>query len=148
MNPGISVAIHCIEQDGRAIAYASDLCHDHLSKIVFQQANALKFVVDKKFDLVWSAGLFDYLSDEKFLWLVKKLESLLTPSGTMVIGNFADTNPSRPYMELFDWRLYHRSQADLLRIAGQAGYQPQQVWIDTEPEKVNLFLHLVPRAVE
>ena len=38
-NPDLPITFHCIEQDKRAIEYASNLCNPFLDKIVFQQAN-------------------------------------------------------------------------------------------------------------
>ena len=45
-------------------------------------------------ELIYSAGLFDYLEDDLFSRLVSGLYEALTPGGRMVIGNMASHNPT------------------------------------------------------
>lgn len=134
--------IYCVEQDPRAIAYATKLCQPYLSKITFYQSNALRFSLQQEFDLVWSAGLFDYLHDGLFVKLLKRLLNRTKIGGQLVIGNFSSTNPTCPYMELFDWQLFHRSPDDLRRLAIEAGFSHNQIDIQSEELGINLFLHL------
>ncbi len=140
--PNLPVQIHCVEQDSRAIAHASKLCCRHLEQIMFHQANALRFTTSDQYDLVWSAGLFDYLDDRLFVRLAARLGRAVLPGGELVIGNFSDSNPSRAYMELFNWVLHHRSTNDLQQLAFQAGFTEDRVAIRREPIGVNLFLHV------
>lgn len=53
------ISIDCIEQDVNAIAFARKLCENHSNQVSFIQRNALKYTTTKKYDLIWSAGLFD-----------------------------------------------------------------------------------------
>ena len=72
-----------------------------------------------KFDLIYSAGLFDYLADPIAEKLVATLASMLKPGGKLLVGNFAPTCVGRGYMELFlDWKLIYRSAAELSRLFG------------------------------
>jgi hypothetical protein len=132
-----------VEQDPRAIAYASNICARHLDRITFQQCNALRFKAPEHYDLIWSAGLFDYLPDRMFCFLLRRLASMVRQGGEIVIGNFSDSNPSRPYMELFDWVLHHRSDADLRRLGNEVGFREEQILIQSEPLGVNLFMHVL-----
>ncbi len=138
----LPLSIYCVEQDPRAIAYASKLCQPFLSKITFYQSNALRFSLQQKFDLIWSSGLFDYLHDGLFVKLLNRLVKHTKIGGQLVIGNFADTNSTRPYMELFDWQLFHRSPDDLRRLAIEAGFSHNRIEIRSEELGINLFLHL------
>jgi hypothetical protein len=46
-------------------------------------------------------------------------------------------------MELVgDWHLHHRSGEKLRSLAAQAGVPSERVSIGSEPEGVNLFLHV------
>ncbi|MDH5296192.1 MAG: class I SAM-dependent methyltransferase, partial [Nitrospirota bacterium] len=54
--------------------------------------------------------------------------------------NFTVDNPSRGYMELFKWNLFHRSKKHLYRLAQECGFTENQIRIEQEPEGVNLFL--------
>ena len=64
-----------------------------------------------RFDLIYSAGLFDYLTGPIARKLTARLFSMLNPYGRLVIGNFNDQSHGRGYMEsLMDWHLIYRSE--------------------------------------
>jgi SAM-dependent methyltransferase len=133
----------CIDIDDRAISYAKRICHRYKDSIKFINQNIFKFQTDQQFDLIWSAGLFDYFNDKTFVQLLKRLEVNLKDAGEMCIGNFSKCNPGRVFMELFgEWFLNHRSEADLVELVKLAGVKLNQVSIDQEPLKVNLFLRI------
>ena len=134
----------CIDADENAIAYAKDLNKDYLTEIDFVHKNILRFQTDKKFNLIWSAGLFDYFDDKVFIHLLKRMKQWMKPKGEIVIGNFnEDHNPSRTYMELFgEWYLNHRTEKHLTDLANEAGFLTSKIRIGREEENVNLFLHL------
>ncbi len=140
--PDLPVKIHCIEQDERAINYAKSLCEPYLENISFHQSNALRFSIDGQFDLVWSAGLFDYLQDSLFSKLIRRLGKYRKPDGELVIGNFCSSNPSRAYMDLCDWILIHRSSDDLRQLALDSGFAAAAIDVRSEELSVNLFLHI------
>jgi extracellular factor (EF) 3-hydroxypalmitic acid methyl ester biosynthesis protein len=63
-----------------------------------------------KFDVVYCAGLFDYLTDEVSARLLQIFYSLTKPGGLVSATNVADINPSRGWMEYaLDWHLIYRS---------------------------------------
>ncbi len=132
----------CVEQDANAIRYASALCAPHLGRIRFVNQNALRLTLPDKFDLIWSAGLFDYFGDRLFRGMIKRLLPRLAEDGVLVIGNFSDNNPTQHYMTFFDWILRHRSRSDLLNLARGSGVSLERVHVGSEHEGVNLFLHL------
>ncbi|HNP30238.1 MAG: class I SAM-dependent methyltransferase [Nitrospira sp.] len=132
--------IDCVDQDIQAINYAKNLCRDFLNQIHFSHKNVFRFSPTKTYDMIWSAGLFDYFNDNIFKRALKKFFTFLKPNGKMVIGNFTVENPSRGYMELFKWDLFHRSNLHLRRLAQECGFTENQIHIEQEPEEVNLFL--------
>ena len=142
VNPEAHVYFDCIEQDQKAITYAKGLCADFLHKITFHVKNALRLKSNKKYDLIWSAGLFDYFNDKVFIHVLKNLEKMVAEGGEIIIGNFSTLNPSRPYMELFEWNLHHRSPHSLIGLAIAAGFSAEQISVEKEPTGVNLFLHI------
>ena len=138
-----NVLVDCVEYDPKAIEYASLLCQDYLSNISFHHSNAFRFKTEKQYDLIWSAGLFDYFDDDRFKFLLKRLLGFLAPDGKLVIGNFSDNNPTRSYMEIIgDWILNHRSEKQLVNLALECGASEENISIDSEPEGINLFLHI------
>jgi extracellular factor (EF) 3-hydroxypalmitic acid methyl ester biosynthesis protein len=93
--------------------------------------------LDGGYDLVYSAGLFDYLRDRTARAAGARIVDALAPGGTAVIGNFDVANPTRPFMELIlDWPLVHRSPGDLRRLFGDLG---TGMTVEREATGVNLF---------
>lgn len=133
----------CIEADASAIAYAKDLNKCNAERIEFIHQNIFRFATTESFDIVWSAGLFDYFDDRIFVKLLRKFISWTNPGGEVIIGNFGEGNPSRNYMEIVgEWYLIHRSAEHLTALAIEAGAKPENISIGSELEGVNLFLHV------
>lgn len=140
---GSRIAFECVDSDADAIEFARSMCAPYLDDINFIKANALRFVSDRPYRLIWSAGLFDYLGDRAFKFLLEHMLTMLEEGGEAVIGNFSKENPSRPYMEIVaDWHLYHRTEADLIRLARDCGVPERDIHVGREDEGVNLFLHI------
>ena len=143
LNNDSSIFFDNVEFDPLAISYAKNLCKDYLKNIEFLHTNAFDFTTNKKYRLIWSAGLFDYLNDKKFIFLLKRLTPLLEYDGEMIIGNFSTSNPTQAYMEVIgDWRLTHRTPEQLVSLAKACNFKDSDIRIGKEPEGVNLFLHL------
>ena len=69
-------------------------------------------------DLIYAAGLFDYLDERAATLLIQRLQSRLTPDGMLVVTNLTPSNPERAYMEaVMDWWMVYRDEADLKRLA-------------------------------
>ena len=134
----------CVEMDGNAISYAEKLNLAYSNDIQFINKNIFKFETVEKFDVIWSAGLFDYFDDKAFVFTLNKFKSWVDGNGEIIIGNFNEkNNPTREYMELFgNCYLHHRTVADLTNLALSAGFKQHQITINAEEENVNLFMHL------
>ncbi len=68
------------------------------------------------------------------------------PGGELVIGNFCTSNPNIDYMDLLDWKLYHRSADDLIKLMADCGVEHENITVDKEPEGVNLFIRIKKTA--
>ncbi len=134
----------CIEMDAEAIKHAKRLNKDYLKSIEFINKNIFRFNTDNKYDLIWSAGLFDYFDDKAFILLLSRFRKWLKPGGEIIIGNFNENhNPSRVFMELFgEWYLNHRTEEQLINLAIDAGFKKEKIKVEREPENVNLFLRI------
>ncbi len=76
--------------------------------------DAGKPVAGDKYDLVYCAGLFDYLSDQVCKRLMNFLYGLVAPGGLLLSTNVSDSNPSRNWMEyVLDWHLIYRNSAQM-----------------------------------
>ncbi len=130
--------------DAEAIKHAKRLNKDYLKSIEFINKNIFRFNTDNKYDLIWSAGLFDYFDDKAFILLLSRFRKWLKPGGEIIIGNFNENhNPSRVFMELFgEWYLNHRTEEQLINLAIDAGFKKEKIKVEREPENVNLFLRI------
>ncbi len=142
-NPDSSLIFEMLDLDKRAIAYAKAKNRNYLDRMTFYSANVIRFSPERKFDLIWSAGLFDYFKGKHFVYLLKKYYEYLNEGGEIIIGNFNVENPSRRSMEIMgDWFLYHRSANELKDFAVQAGIKEEKIEVIQEPLGINLFLRI------
>lgn len=76
---------------------------------------------ESSFDLIYAAGLYDYLVDRVATRLTETLFEKLRPGGRLVIANFLNTCPNVGYMDVFmDWRLILRTPEDFRALVGQS----------------------------
>lgn len=141
-NPKANVKFDLLDIDQRAIDYATQKNKKFLDRISFIRMNVLRFKPNKKYDLVWSAGLFDYLNDRLFTGLVSRYKHFMKEDGEMIIGNFSPYNPRKAQEILCDWYLILRDSDHLTQIALNAGVPIDAVYVDKEPLGINLFLRI------
>jgi extracellular factor (EF) 3-hydroxypalmitic acid methyl ester biosynthesis protein len=71
-----------------------------------------------KYDIVYCAGLFDYLPDTVCRRLLSFFYDMLNPGGLMLATNVDISNPSRGWMEyVLDWHLVYRTGQQLEALA-------------------------------
>ena len=107
---------------------------------------------NKRFDMIYSAGLYDYietfpLDDSKgTVALTKNLFDLLKPGGSLIIGNFNHNNPKdlRFVMEyVYDWRLIYRNKFDMFDFSRSISENDiKNIQIIEEPTGINYFLKI------
>ena len=131
----------CLDIDPAAADSARRAFQTYSNRVSVICANVFRFQPQRQYDLIWSAGLFDYLDDRHFKALLLRLSRFLSARGFIVVGNFAKTNPTRAYMEFGEWFLNHRSSSDLYLLAASIN-GVRHVTVDSEPEQVNLFLRI------
>ena len=74
-----------------------------------------------EFDLVYAAGLYDYLSQKVAVSLTRRCMQMLKPGGTFLFANYHVDTPDEGYMEAFmQWSLILRSEADMWAIIDQS----------------------------
>jgi hypothetical protein len=82
------------------------------------QGNVRSFLEGKapgeELDFAYSAGLYDYLSQETASRLTGALFCTLRPGGRLLVANFVKHPPEAGYMETFmDWWLVHRDAEEM-----------------------------------
>jgi extracellular factor (EF) 3-hydroxypalmitic acid methyl ester biosynthesis protein len=95
----------------------------------------------EQYDLVYCAGLFDYLSDKVCRKLMDIFYDLLAPGGLLIATN-VDNHSSRNEMEYFlEWNLIHRNTAQMTSLTpGQAA--PDQALFQRDPAGINIFMEV------
>lgn len=142
-NPDSKIRFDLVDFDQHAIDFAKAQNAEFASNIEYFKINVLRFKPYQWYNLIWSAGLFDYFKDKHFVYMVNKYYKYLVDGGEFIIGNFSNSNPTRRLMEvLSDWYLVHRSKYDLVRMALEAQASEELVNVDMEELGVNLFLRI------
>ena len=73
------------------------------------------------FDLVYSAGVYDYLTFDVAVALTRRLLTLVRPGGTFLFGNFSTEVIPAGYMETFmNWSLLFRTETEMREIVDAA----------------------------
>jgi len=139
------IHFHCVDIDKDAIDYGKKMVNNLRSVASFQWEinNVFKLRPFNQYDLVWVAGLFDYLNDRCAISLLKKMISWIKPGGRIIFGNAHPSNPSLNYMEwCLDWSLIHRTTEEILSICEQAGILRTKVSLEKEDQGVWIFANI------
>lgn len=130
--------ILCIDQEPQAAEYARGIAL-HIAQragvgIEWRTESVIGTQIGSTFDLVWAAGLFDYLKDGVATVLLRRMWRWTAPGGRLIIGNFHPHNPTRSAQEwCLDWQLIHRTEDDLARLLAATGIPRADMAFETEP---------------
>jgi extracellular factor (EF) 3-hydroxypalmitic acid methyl ester biosynthesis protein len=108
------------DQDKNSLAV---VCHDYAHLGVRTMPGSVRQILAGKvnvgrYDLVYAAGLYDYLSDAAAVALTRRMFEMTRPGGSMLIPNFLVGARDIGYMESFmDWHLIYRNHADMQALA-------------------------------
>lgn len=133
---------HCVDMDNNAIDYAKDIVNGCQSNVSFQweTGNVFRIRPSRYYDLIWSAGLFDYLNNRYAVVLLKKMWRWIKKGGKIIVGNFHHRNPTRNHMEWGgDWFLIYRDEEKFMDLFLKAGIPQNNIEITSEPLGINLF---------
>ncbi|MGB7767262.1 MAG: class I SAM-dependent methyltransferase, partial [Verrucomicrobiia bacterium] len=93
------------------------------------------------YDLVYCAGVFDYLPDPVCQKLMDVFYNMLAPDGLLITTN-VDKHPARHEMECFlEWNLIYRNANQLQAIAPHKAV-PENALVRCDATGVNLFLEV------
>ena len=94
------------------------------------------------YDMVYCAGIFDYLSDRICKQLMNIFYELLEPGGLLVATNVESSNPSRNGMEyLLEWHLIYRTPLQLQGLIPDRA-PPRSFTLKTDDTGINVFLEV------
>lgn len=134
-SPAFDGEFVALDQDGESCAQVAQDQAGHRVSVRHQGVrDLLALPADGslgRFDLVYSAGLYDYLPDALARRLTQRLLGLLRPQGRLLIANFMPGGCGRGYQELFmDWTLILRDEAQLRQLALDAGARQLRSFVD------------------
>jgi extracellular factor (EF) 3-hydroxypalmitic acid methyl ester biosynthesis protein len=94
------------------------------------------------YDLVYCAGLFDYLSDRTCRQLMNIFYGWLAPGGMLLATNVSDTKPFRHMLEfVLDWHLIYRDKNSAMGLLPERA-RPEDARIEEDDTSVNLFIEV------
>jgi len=139
--------ITCIDADPEALEYTNQHVNvmPHNASIRFMQENVVKWALGRtahhfgQLDIIFSAGLMDYLDRRMFQKLAERCYDHLKPGGVLILGNFGETSPNRAFMDhILKWNLIYRSEQELTDILAGTSFG-DRVRVLEEPNGINLF---------
>ncbi len=137
----------CVDADPNALEYTNQHVNvfPHKASIRLMNDNVVKWSVGGMRheyglqDIIYSAGLTDYLDRRLFQALASRCHEHLKPGGALIIGNFSPRNRNRVIMDhIFHWKLIHRSEEDIKELFANGPFGANLA-ILAEEEGVNLF---------
>jgi extracellular factor (EF) 3-hydroxypalmitic acid methyl ester biosynthesis protein len=116
-------------------------------QILKDAGKPLPDMMPRSYDLVYCAGLFDYLSDRICKKLMSIFFDLVAPGGLLVATNVDAANPSRNWMEyVVEWHLVYRDR-NAFETLKPEGAVPENASVKSDVTGVNIFIEVrKPRA--
>jgi extracellular factor (EF) 3-hydroxypalmitic acid methyl ester biosynthesis protein len=111
-------------------------------QLIKEAAKPHSALLTSDFDVVYCAGLFDYLPDYMCEHLMGIFYKMVAPGGLLIATNVDDVNPARNWMEYsVDWHLIYRNH-DTMRKLVPNGVHSDDWRIRSEPSGVNIFVEV------
>jgi len=109
-----------LDQDSESLAVVDHEQRDYNVRV--HHASVGRFVKSGRelgdFDLVYSAGLYDYLNADIGKAVTQAMFRSLRPGGRLIVANFAPELRDIGYMEaIMEWRLIYRDEATVAALA-------------------------------
>ncbi|MEZ5962639.1 MAG: class I SAM-dependent methyltransferase [Planctomycetota bacterium] len=121
LRDGVLDEVVCLDSDQASLAVVTSEWKHRPVRAVARSATRLLGADDLgTFDLVYSAGLYDYLEAPFARRLTSSLFDRLRTGGQLLICNFVPQIYDAAYMESFmAWRLIYRTEAELAGLADE-----------------------------
>ena len=141
-----NVTFDCYDSDKHSIAFASErlknfpnvnFIHENAARIAFRKD--IHSLINQKYDIIYSTGLFDYFEERVSTKLIANLRQLLNPNGVMIISNVRDkySNPSLYFMEwVGEWPLVYCDDDSFRNYFVNAGFKKSQLKLNYEQQGI------------
>lgn len=136
----------CVDIDSEALQYSDSIIKSfpHKASIKLMKENLIKWALGstrQEFglqDIIYSAGLADYLNDKLFVSLITRCYKHLKPGGVLIIGNFAPNSDEIFMDNIMQWPLIYRSEDKFKQLFAESPFG-QNIEITYEAQKVTVF---------
>lgn len=109
-----------LDHDPASLRIVEDQFEPYGVQTVCRSVFDMDFADLGRFDLIYSAGLYDYIWQGAAKQLTKYAFSMLKPGGKLLIANVMPEEPDSGYMEaIMDWWLIYRTQEQLAALPEQ-----------------------------
>lgn len=116
-----------------------EYCHDSVHRLLKHASKQKEEDGAERFDLVYCAGLFDYLSDRICARLLGLFCQWSEPESEILATNVHPSNPTRHWMEyLLEWYLIYRDEHQMRQVSENLGRQ--EIFVDDTG--INVFLKI------
>jgi extracellular factor (EF) 3-hydroxypalmitic acid methyl ester biosynthesis protein len=127
------------QQHGRNMRI--QLVKKSVQQLLKQADRVVQYSRADQYDVVYCAGLFDYLSDKVCRKLMEVFYGMLAPGGLLLATN-VDAHPARGEMECFlEWHLVQRNAVQMLTLAPAAASRDDVV-LKHDPTAVNVLMEV------
>jgi extracellular factor (EF) 3-hydroxypalmitic acid methyl ester biosynthesis protein len=137
----------CIDIDADALQYTDQHvnCFAHKANIHLMRENLVKWALGRirhdfrTQDIIYSAGLMDYIQDKLFVKMIDRCHTQLKPGGVLILGNFG-VHKNRNMMDhLLQWWLIYRDEEALRELFARSQFGDDKIQVLSEKQGVNLF---------
>ncbi len=141
-----SIEALCVDIDSEALQYTNQYVNifPHRASIRLMSENVIKWALGRArhhiepLDIIYSAGLCDYLDPRLFRALITQCHRHLKPGGTLLLGNFTFYPDSLFLDKLLKWELIYRTEEEMKELFAPTPFG-EKVTIIAEQAQVNLF---------
>ncbi len=145
-----NVIFDCYDMDEYALKFSKRRL-EGFSGINFISENATRIafrknisdLIAKKYDIIYSTGLFDYFEKRIAERIIKNLRKLLNNNGVLMISDVRDrySNPSFHFMEwVGEWPLVYRSDDEFRNLFLQAGFLEKDLDLNYEQQGILQYI--------
>jgi hypothetical protein len=95
----------------------------------------------KKQDLIYAAGLIDYMNDKISARFIATMYALLNKGGKLIVGNVSSGNEFKAYTEMLgEWWINYRNENEMLKLTHYID-ESAKITVEYEREtRMNVFL--------
>lgn len=104
------------------IQYPVRIVHESVHQLLQRASKSKQEIVDQEYDLIYCAGLFDYLSDRVCQRLLRLFYYWANPGGKVFVTNMHPDTRHKYIMEhIVEWHLIYRSDSQMEKLWPKLG---------------------------